>query len=62
MPKLEINNLEEGETARVDNGAQVNIIEKISVNGDALKINDSKEINIPLASEKDISQLFVEGV
>ena len=61
MPKLEINNLVDGETARVDNGAQVNIIEKISVNGDVLRINDNKEINIPLASEEDINQLFVEG-
>ena len=59
MPVLEILNKDEKGNAIVENGAQVNLIEDISINGSALSIND-KKIDIPLASQADILALFEE--
>ena len=60
MPILNITNLKDNEEAQIENNAQVNKIESIKINGSSLKPNNEKIIDIPLASEKDITDLFKE--
>ena len=59
MPILEIKNKDEQGNATIENGAQVNKIENISIDGVALTVNE-KKIDIPLASQADILTLFEE--
>ena len=55
MPVLKILDQEgnEVENAQIQDGAQVNVIEKITINGDTIKIGSDKDINIDLDGKVD---------
>lgn len=57
MPILKIINMDDAKEAVVENNAQVNKIEDIQIDGVSLEV-DGKKINIPLATDEDISSLF----
>lgn len=59
MPVLHINNLADDEEAYIENGAQKNVVETISLNGEELSINN-KNINLELAKAADIALLFID--
>ena len=61
MPILKVTNQVSPDEATMENGAQVNRIEEIQIDGISLNIDD-KKINIPLATEEDIASLFEKEV
>lgn len=60
MPNLNIKNTDAFGDAEIENGAQVNKIETIYLNNEALQPNENKDINIPIVSQEDIQNLFIK--
>ena len=61
MPALEITNLNENETAKIQNGAEPNLIEKIFLNGKFQYINpDDKSVHLSF-EENAIETVMIGG-
>ena len=59
MPILDIKDMQNGR-ASIENESQENIIEKILINGEALSVNENKEIQFFTIPTDDIKSLFLE--
>lgn len=60
MPNLNIKNTDTSGNAEIENGAQVNKIEIIYLNNEELKPDNNRAINIPIASQEDVQNLFIK--